>query len=166
MEEREWRWADPVAAVRFLLSIRLNGIDPEVIGASLCEFGLIPDFDLLDEVAKLPARIAKNLECVRTLTLSTKSERARVLELKLSESAFPTKLGAFLRVTGRTREACSRKSALPSRGDWEIAGDAGPIRISEGIFTACAMVQDESRHERGLPNSAHVGTTRVSRAFY
>src|SRR5262249_26118650 len=43
LEERDWRWADELGIVRFLLSIRLNGYDQDIIGASLSELGLVPD---------------------------------------------------------------------------------------------------------------------------
>ena len=62
--ERQWRWAEPVALVRFLLSIRANGYDNEVVGASLFELGLVPDFHLLENPASLAGRLTRNIECV------------------------------------------------------------------------------------------------------
>ena len=54
VQERNRRWAYAVGSVRFLLSIQLNGVEAEIVGASLCELGLIPDFHLLDEPSALP----------------------------------------------------------------------------------------------------------------
>lgn len=55
VEQSKWRWANNVARVRFLLSIRLNGYDDDVVGASLFELGLIPDFRLLEDLQKVLA---------------------------------------------------------------------------------------------------------------
>src|ERR1035441_1826238 len=75
VETRPWRWADSLAVVRFLLSIRLNGHEPDIVGASLCELGLVPDFHLLDDSTTSPNRLAKNLECLDQLDSSTNSAR-------------------------------------------------------------------------------------------
>jgi hypothetical protein len=130
--EREWRWADAVAAVRFLLSIRLNGVEAEVIGASLCELALIPDFHLLDDPAAIPQRMAKNYECVNKLTFSTKSERSRVLDIKLKDRAFRAKLSDFLSESGLedplvwTRRIVAEKQLWPFSFDkWQFEDGAG-----------------------------------------
>src|SRR5690606_7500245 len=68
---------------RFLLSIKLNGYDPEVVGAALCELGLIPDFALLETPSLLANRLVKNLDAAKTLAFSPKSEIGRVVDLKL-----------------------------------------------------------------------------------
>jgi len=132
VEEREWRWADAVAAVRFLLSVRLNGAEAEVIGASLCELGMVPDFHLLDDPAAVPYRIAKNLECVDKLTFSTKSERSRVLDIKLKDRAFRAKLSDFLSDAGLedplawNRRIVAEKQLWPFSFDkWEFEDGAG-----------------------------------------
>ena len=132
VEEREWRWADAVAAVRFLLSIRINGAEAEVVGASLCELGLIPDFHLLDDPSAVSHRVAKNLECVDKLTFSTKSEQSRVLDIKLKDRAFRTKLSDFLSESGLedplvwTRRIVAEKQLWPLSFDkWEFEDGAG-----------------------------------------
>ena len=91
ISERNWRWADTVGMVRFLLSIHVNGAEPETVGASLCELGLVPDFKLLDKLSELPQRLAKNLECVDKLTFSTKSDHGRILDLGLKDRVFRTR---------------------------------------------------------------------------
>lgn len=83
LRERSWKWADEMAEVRFLLSIKLNGYDQEVVGAALCELGLIPDFALLETPSLLANRLVKNLDAAKTLAFSPKSEIGRVLDLKL-----------------------------------------------------------------------------------
>lgn len=135
VEEREWRWADAVAAVRFLLSIRLNGVEVEVIGASLCELALIPDFHLLDDPAAVPHRIAKNLECVNKLTFSTKSERSRILDIKLKDRTFRAKLSDFLSECGLedplfwTRRIVAEKQFWPFSFDkWQFEDGSGVIK--------------------------------------
>ena len=132
VRERAWRWANPISAGRFLLSILLNGNDPEIVGASLCELGLIPDFHLLDDCATVPNRLAKNLECVNRLTFSTKSERGRLLDLKLKDRIFRSKLGDYLFQIGLedpllwARRIVSEKALWPLSFDkWEFEDGAG-----------------------------------------
>lgn len=132
IEERDWRWADPVGVVRFLLSIQINGAVAEVVGASLCEVGLVPDFCLLDRPAEVPQRIAKNLECVDKLTFSTRSERGRVLELKLKDRALRTRLSDMLVESGLedpviwTRRIVAEQSLWPLSFDkWVFEDGAG-----------------------------------------
>jgi len=132
VEDRKWRWADALAAVRFLLSIRINGYEPDVVGASLCELALVPDFHLLDDAVAVPNRLAKNLECVDKLTFSTKSDRGRVLDLKLNDRAFRAKLSDFLAETGLedpqvwTRRIVNEKQFWPVSFDkWQFEAGAG-----------------------------------------
>lgn len=132
VQERVWRWADAVAAVRFILGIRSNGPEAEVVGASLCELGLIPDFHLLDDPTSVPQRLSKNLECVDRLTHSTKSERGRVLDLRLKDPAFRGKLSDFLCETGLedpltwTRRIVAEKAMWPLSFDkWQFEEGAG-----------------------------------------
>ncbi|MCC5789787.1 MAG: ATP-binding protein [Opitutales bacterium] len=86
-----WQWADTLNQARFLLTIRKNGYEGEVVGASLFELGLIPDFRLLDDPAEAPGRLSKNLECVSRLTHSARTERGKVLELGLSRETHEEK---------------------------------------------------------------------------
>jgi DNA phosphorothioation-dependent restriction protein DptH len=129
-----WYWADPAAVVRFLLSIRINGYDGEVVGASLCELGLIPDFCLLGDPSTATSRLVRNIDCVKTLTYSTKSERGRVLELGLKEKDFSTKLSAFLSETGLedpihwTSRIVTEKANRPLSFDKWVFGDGGGFK--------------------------------------
>ena len=132
VESRSWRWADSLAVVRFLLSIRLNGNEPDAVGASLCELGLVPDLQLLDDTTTAPNRLAKNLECLHKLTFSTKSDRGRVLDLKLSDRAFRSKLSDFLAETGLedppvwTRRTMAEMKFRPLSFDkWQFEAGAG-----------------------------------------
>jgi len=147
IEEREWRWADAVAAVRFLLSVRLNGAEAEIIGASLCELGLVPDFHLLDDPAALPYRIAKNLECVDKLTFSTKSERSRVLDIKLKDRTFRAKLSDFLAETGLEDPLAWNRRIVTEKQLWQFSFDKWEFEDGAG-FTQQLRVEVL---ELGLP---------------
>src|SRR5438477_4092448 len=96
LRHHNWRWADRLAVTRFLLSVGANGSDAEVVGASLFELALVPDFKLLDVPATSPMRIEHNLQCVDLLTTSPKSERGRVMDLGLKDAEFKRRLGNFL----------------------------------------------------------------------
>jgi hypothetical protein len=133
LEGRDWRWADALAAVRFLLSIRLNGSDAEIVGASLCELGLTPDFHLLDDLAAVPNRLAKNLECVDKLTFSTKSDRGRVLDLKLSDRAFRARLSDFLAETGLENPLVWTGRIISERANWPLSFDKWQFEAGAGV---------------------------------
>jgi len=133
VENRPWRWADSLAVVRFLLSIRLNGHEPDVVGASLCELGLAPDFHLLDDSTTAPNRLAKNLECLDKLTFSTKSDRGRVLDLKLSDRAFRSKLSDFLAETGLEDPPVWTRRIVAEKQFWPLSFDKWQFEAGAGI---------------------------------
>ena len=133
LEDRNWRWADALAAVRFLLSIRLNGYDPEIVGASLCELGLVPDFHLLDDPATVPNRLEKNRKCVDDLTFSTKSDRGRVLDLKLSDRPFRAKLSDFLAETGLEDPLVWTSRVVSEKAHWSLSFDKWQFEAGAGI---------------------------------
>ena len=84
LNDRDWSLANVTGALRFLLSLKLNGYDGEVLGAAICELGLIPDFKLLEEPAIVQNRLSKNLESAKNLLYSHKTVIGRVLELKIA----------------------------------------------------------------------------------
>ncbi|MEO6034762.1 MAG: ATP-binding protein [Verrucomicrobiota bacterium] len=154
VQERGWRWADALASVCFLLSMRLNGYEPDVVGAALCELGLVPDFHLLDDAATIPYRLTKNLECVDKLTFSNKSERGRVLDLKLGDRALRTQFGEFLAETGLedplvwTRRIVTEKQFWPLSFDkWQFEAGAGitqELRVEVTEIGLPVIQEDES----------------------
>ena len=133
IEDRHWRWATPVAAVRFLLSVRLNGYDHEVVGASLCEFGLVPDFRLMDDVATVPERITKNISCVKTLTFSPKSDQGRVLDLKIRDREFRAKLSEFLCANGMEDPLSWTSRIVAEKDRWALSFDKWPFDEGAGF---------------------------------
>ena len=133
IENRNWRWADSLAAVRFLLSIRLNSYESEVVGASLCELGLVPDFHLLEDPATVPNRLEKNRKCVHDLTFSTKSDRGRVLDLKLHDPAFRTKLSEFLVETGLEDPQVWTRRIVTEKQFWSLSFDKWLFEAGAGI---------------------------------
>ena len=98
--EAAWPFAEPLSIVRFLLTAKLNEGDPEAVGAGLFELALVPDFELLSDPTKAPTRVARNRDAVRTLTWSSRSERGRVLDLRLKKGPFQGQLGEFLTDSG------------------------------------------------------------------
>jgi hypothetical protein len=120
-DDEAWPFADPLAVVRFLLSAKLNGGDPEAVGASLFELALVPDFELLNDATKAPARMGRNRDCVRTLTWSSRSERGRVLELGLRKGAFQAQLGEFLADAGIEDPREWTRRIVLDRACWKFA---------------------------------------------
>lgn len=133
VQDRDWRWADALAAVRFLLSIRINGNEREVVGASLCELGLVPDFHLLDDATTAPNRLAKNLECVEKLTFSTKSDRGRVLDLKLGDRVLRAKLSDFLAESGLEDPRVWSRRIVVEKQLWGLSFDKWKFEAGAGI---------------------------------
>lgn len=133
VKNRDWRWADELAVVRFLLTIRINGYEHDVVGASLCELGLVPDFHLLDDAAIAANRLAKNLECVENLTFSTKSDRGRVLDLKLADRTFCARLGDFLAETGLEDPLAWTRRIVAERQLWALSFDKWPFEPGAGV---------------------------------
>jgi DNA phosphorothioation-dependent restriction protein DptH len=148
-----WAFADDVALVRYLLTAKLNGSDPEAYGGALYELGLVPDFELFAEPAKAPGRITRNRDCVTQLTWSPKSERGRVLDLGLKNRAFRNKLGDFLSEAGvEDTRAWTRRIVL-DRSLWELAfsrwefedGGAEPESICISSVMTDLPVMDEAK---------------------
>ncbi len=99
LQDREWSLADTPGVLRFLLSLKRNGYDEEVLGAAICEFGLIPDFGLMEDPSAIHNRLAKNLEAARNLLQSTKSVIGRVLDLEIANQEVVAPLIRFLSST-------------------------------------------------------------------
>src|SRR5207249_6878046 len=95
--------------------------DRDAAGAALFEFGLVPDFELLTDLARAPMRVSRNLETVRILTWSGKSERGRVLELGLSERSFRTQLANFLAEVGLEDPRSWTRCIVTERENWKFS---------------------------------------------
>lgn len=148
-----WAFADDVALVRYILTAKINGGDPEAYGGALYELGLVPDFELFTEPAKAPGRITRNRDCVAKLTWSPRSERGRVLDLGLKNRAFRNKLGEFLSEAGvEDTRAWTRRIVL-DRSLWELAfnrwefedGGAEPESICISSVMTDLPVMDEAK---------------------
>ena len=121
IEVAPWPCADSVAVARYLLTVKLNDYDRDAAGAALFELGLVPDFELLTDVARASLRVSRNLETVRTLTWSGKSERGRVVELGLSERAFRTQLANFLADIGLEEPRLWTRCIATERENWKFS---------------------------------------------
>ncbi len=119
--ESGWRFADDAAIVRYLLTAKINEFDPEVFGAALYELALIPDFALLTQPDQAPGKISRNLGCVRTITGSTRTDRARALELELKDAVFSKKLGDFFAQVGASNPKEWTRIIVRDRASWPLA---------------------------------------------
>lgn len=158
-----WNWATPLAITRFLLTIKINDCDPEVVGAALYELGLIPDFKLLAEPSKAPYRVGNNLNCVTRITTSDKSDRLRAMDLGLEKRAFRAELANFLVETGIenphqwTRQIVRDRTCYRFSFDkWEFEDDANsPDEVFiEVIETKLPRVGEEDSGVEGLEGLA------------
>ena len=106
---------------RYLLTVKLNDYDRDAAGAALFELGLVPDFELFTDLARASLRVSRNLEKVRTLTWSGRSERGRVVELGLSERAFRTQLANFLAEIGLGEPRVWTRCIATERENWKFS---------------------------------------------
>lgn len=155
--ENPWAFADPVSVVRFLLTAKVNGNDLEAIGAALYELALVPDFELLAQPEKAPARVSRNRECVEKLTWSPKSERGRVLDLGLTNRGFRVQLGNFAAESGLEEPRAWTRRIVLDRNYWSLAfnrwefedGGQEPDAICIGqVETNLPVVEEEETDER------------------
>jgi DNA phosphorothioation-dependent restriction protein DptH len=121
--QSEWGWAAPLAVTRFLLTIKINECDDDVVGAALYELGLVPDFKLLVEPTKAPYRVGRNLQCVTRLTYSDKSDRLRTMELGLEKRAFRAELANFLAETGLENPCDWTRQIVRDRSNYRFSFD-------------------------------------------
>lgn len=127
LTDSAWPYADAKAVARFLLTIEAHAYDPAVVGAALFELGLVPDFELMSDAAKVTQRIDRNQNCVKTLTWSPKSERLRVLELELGNRAFRNKLANVLVEVGLEDPRQWTRRIVLDRNLWEFAFNRWPF---------------------------------------
>lgn len=127
LRDEGWVYADGASVGRFLLTAKRNDFDPEAIGAALFEVGLVPDFAWLDKPEEAAPRLNRNVECVRAITSSTRTERTRALELGLDDPAYCRRLGEFLASNhvGNPREWTRKIVADPA--NWPLALNHWPF---------------------------------------
>jgi hypothetical protein len=116
-----WQFAEPLAIARYLLTVKLNEHDRDAAGAALFELGLVPDFELFKDLAPAPDRVTRNVECVRKLTWSSKSERGRVLDLELADRAFRTEFANFVADAGVEDPRVWTRRIVTERQHWNLA---------------------------------------------
>jgi hypothetical protein len=120
-EERPWPYIDDASVVRYLLTGKSNGGDSEAYGAALYELGLVPDFELFNEPAKVPQKLMRNRDCVAKITWSAKSERGRVLDLGLMNRGFRNELGTYLTDVGVEDPKQWTRRIVLDRNLWKLA---------------------------------------------
>ncbi|QDU76841.1 AAA-like domain protein [Bremerella volcania] len=123
VSQSDWNWATPLAVTRFLLTIKVNDCDPDVVGAALYELGLVPDFKLLADATKAPYRVGTNLRCVSSLTTSEKSDRLRTMDLGLEKRAFRADLANFLSEIGLENPHHWTRQIVRDRSNYRFSFD-------------------------------------------
>ncbi|MFE7273160.1 ATP-binding protein [Streptomyces sp. NPDC057623] len=141
-----WRASDRAVA-QYLLTLQANTYRDQVAGAAVYHFGLVPDFDLFADPALVRERVDRNHGLVRRLTDSPRSERQRVLDLGLSDSAFATRLAAFATRCGLEEPTAWTRRIVVDRENWGLS--FGNWRIDE---RRRATVSIDVR-ELGLPSA-------------
>ena len=156
--EARWRYASDAAVTRYLLACKINDFDQDAMGAALFELALVPDFELLQEAERAPARVVRNRECVERITWSTKTERVRALELGLLDSLFCKQLGEFFSRVGVANPREWTKLIVHDRVYWPLAfnkwqfedGGVNPdaIYIGDVVLQDLPVVKDDNEDPR------------------
>ena len=121
LEAEKWPYADSAGIARFLLTAKHNDFEASSFGAALYEVGLVPDFDWLENPDRAAARLNRNLECVRTITWSTRTERARALDLGLADTAFCRRLGEFFAAATLSNPREWTRKIVVDPSNWPLA---------------------------------------------
>lgn len=157
LTQEKWRWANPLAQARFLLTAIENEIAGDTLGAALYELGLVPDFKLFEEPANTSLRIRKNLESMQKLTLNLdKSIRGRVLDLELTDISVQKQLTQFLLVIGLEEPRRWTREIVLTRKNWDISFDKWTFKedynrdkiFVEVINTELPVIQEDEQDER------------------
>lgn len=156
--ESRWRYADDAAVARYLLTCKVNDFEQDAMGAALCEFALIPDFELYKQAERAPARVARNRECVERITWSTKTERVRALELGLLDPLFCKQLGEFFSRVGVANPKEWTQLIVRDRAHWPLAfnkwnfadGGVNPdaVYIGDVVLPDLPVVKDDNEDLR------------------
>ncbi|MDT0468735.1 methylation-associated defense system ATP-binding protein MAD8 [Streptomyces gibsoniae] len=127
LSAQHWEPANARARSRYLLALRRQDYRPEAAGAGVFELGLVPDFELFSEPAKVVGRVERNAGMVQRLTESPLSARQRVLSLGLADDTFAGRLANFAATAnlseprGWTRRiAVDRENWGLSFGNWNL----------------------------------------------
>ena len=132
-----WSGLNDLQVLRFLLTAKHNGNDPESFGGALYELHLVPDFNLFADPAQVPSRLRRNLKAMMSLTESELSERARVLALGLSSKTFEQQLAAFLVSTGLEEPGRWTRQIVLNRESWPLAFNRWPFDENDVLDSVC-----------------------------
>jgi hypothetical protein len=128
IDDEKWPYASSYARARFLLTIQLNEDDPAAAGAALFELGLIPDFEVFEDPARIRTRIGRNIRQMQTLDHPDRPERLRVIDLGLTDPAFRARLAAFVVETGLEDPYAWTRRIVIDRANWNLSFHRWPLR--------------------------------------
>lgn len=140
--DSQWSGLDDLQVLRFLLTAKYNGNDPEAFGGALFELQLVPDFELFSDPAQVPARLRRNLKAVKELTESELSERGRVLSLGLSSKLFQQQLAALLVAIGLEEPRRWTRQIVLNRENWPLAFNRWPFDDNDAPDSICIQSVD------------------------
>ncbi|MCV2459438.1 hypothetical protein OEB94_09210 [Streptomyces sp. ICN988] len=122
----DWPGASGQATVRYLLTLRENDFDPMAAGAAVFLLGLIPDFELFQDLAVITRKADRNRKTVMRLTDSAATDRQRVLALGLPQNspghqAFVRRLVEFAADAGLDEPGRWCRAIAVDQDNWPLA---------------------------------------------
>jgi len=145
--------AGPLRRARFLLTIEHNDRDPQAAGGALFELGLIPDFELFADPTQVRTRAARNARTVQALSRADRSVRQRVVDLRLTDAAFRTRVAELLTDAGRDASANWTRRIVVDRANWGLSFHRWPLpqdRVATAVritLAELALPRAGGRHE-------------------
>ncbi|MGW0755564.1 methylation-associated defense system ATP-binding protein MAD8 [Streptomyces sp. NPDC002814] len=126
LSAEDWPAASNQAAVHYLLTLRENEFDPQVAGAAVFLLGLIPDFELFQDLAVITRKADRNRKTVMRLTDSAATDRQRVLALGLPQNspahqAFVRRLVEFAADGGLDEPGSWCRAIAVDQDNWPLA---------------------------------------------
>lgn len=138
LDEEGGSHAGTYQRARYLLTVKLNDHDADAAGAAVFELGLVPDFELFQDMAAVRTRAVRNIQQMKLLTDADRPARQRVIALGLTDPTFRKRLADFLVRHGVDEPREWTRRVVVDQANWPLAFQRWPLpdeRVSDDRIT-------------------------------